>query len=747
MPAFIACILLLPGCGERDGEAEESSVSAPASAEEGDAAPDAADTRDPSGGRTGEAGGKAEDGPSEDAGDAAPPPVPPLTKSSLREHPLGRAWVFEGGKPVEELSTEIAEARGYTLISLGDDWVPFIFTEQTPGLDDASPNNFAARYRDLANDRTDADGDALAEHEHNYLEHYGIPPSVSVVWAEWQSVESTVQPCLDAAGYDPTVFASGEIQSIDYDKRDAQKRLQKLRWAESRLDREMQKAKVPKGDYEAASKVESLGPDYRAWRQLQREVAIIRNAQVRLDCERLFDTKDGRSRSKSGEYDNATTHALANFERKHAIMGWGHFNEDNLVELSHSALESVHGRLLRVVRERVVSGAGILEDGSARDWKPEFTYEDAQGETHPLRDVLTESVDATVEALGLQTPESAHAALTEIRKLGGGDFDQFLVAVKLPDPPAYYSEDMAFEAEIDRGDVWYDFPYDEEGNKLGQPRRRYPHLTLWVRYRDQRIPLIHWRTTIGSWRTEMHEGQEWFAYKNSDVGERVWKDIMAAPAWIPPESTPVRTLVKRKYREGRWQDVVNYDETGPGYQSAYGLVAAYHIRQVLRDDGTVRAEIDNQIRTHGSVDYMSIMRRYSHGCHRLYNMNAVRMFSFILQHRPYLREGQVHVGYRRIFEYKEQEHKVAIDTRGYRYRLETPIPVNVLEGRIRGTVLSPIEEMRPKPGVEYGVPAPTGGGLPLEGDATALPSPPPVNPLGTPGFGKTPTAPSKPTGG
>ena len=234
------------------------------------------------------------------------------------------------------------------------------------------------------------------------------------------------------------------------------------------------------------------------------------------------------------------------------------------------------------------------------------------------------------------TRARAYERLVELQELAGGSFEELLVAVKLPERPAYYGPDMDFEAVIDRGDVWYEFPYDEEGNKKGQPRSRYPHLTLYANYEGQKIPLVHWRTTIGSWRSEIHEGEEWFAYKNSDVGPRVWKDIMAAPAWIPPDYTPTRTLTKKKSVNGRWKRVVNYDETGPGYQSAYGLVAAYHIKQVKRADGTIRAELDNQIRTHGSVDYMSIMRRYSHGCHRLYNMNAVRMFSFILQHRNLL---------------------------------------------------------------------------------------------------------------
>jgi hypothetical protein len=184
------------------------------------------------------------------------------------------------------------------------------------------------------------------------------------------------------------------------------------------------------------------------------------------------------------------------------------------------------------------------------------------------------------------------------------------------------------------------------------------------------------------------------------VGDRVWQTIMAAPVWIPPDSTPTGSLTKLKRAGSKLKRVVNYDETGPGYMSAYGLVAGYHVKLNEKSDGTVSV-YDNQIRTHGSVDYMSILRRYSHGCHRLYNMNAVRMFSMILQHRDYVREGQTKIGAARKFEYEGNEYVMRLDTRGYRYELVEPIRVTVTEGRIRGVRQSPYKEMMPKPGVDY----------------------------------------------
>lgn len=661
-------------------------------------------------------GGQVSAGPPTDAA-TAPLEVEldpgPMSKTSLREHPLGKAWIIDPERfdAPREIAIAQAEARGYTVIDLGDNWVPYIFTHQTPGLENRSENAYAARYVDLANDRTDHDGDALAEHEHNYLELYGIPPTLSVVLEEWRALPK-IEQCLSEAKYDGSHF-DPSVGTIAYStsKKVSAKRLSSWKWAKGKLEKEMRKAgleaEVEAGNYTAAADVESLRKSYEAFREFDREVQVIRNAQIRFRCEQLFVEQDGHGKFTPGDFDGATTHALANFEKKHDVMGWGHFTPDNIAVLSLTPRQAVHARLVRVLTERVVSAAGIVEDGSARDWKSDFVYTDEEGQQHALRDLTTEFSEAAIAALELGDPETALARLEELEKMATDDaahpegFGELLVAVRLPELPAYYSADMAFSAVIDRGDVWYDFPWDEEGNQASQPRKNHPHLTLYVHYRDQKIPLVHWRTTIGSWRSELHEGKEYYAYKNSDVGDRVWQTIMAAPVWIPPESTPTGSLTKLKRSGGgKLKRVVNYDETGPGYMSAYGLVAGYHVKLTEKSDGTVSV-YDNQIRTHGSVDYMSILRRYSHGCHRLYNMNAVRMFSMILQHREYVREGQTKIGAARKFEVEDKEYVMRLDTRGYKYELVEPIQVTVTEGRIRGVRQTPVKEMMPKPGVDY----------------------------------------------
>ena len=208
------------------------------------------------------------------------------------------------------------------------------------------------------------------------------------------------------------------------------------------------------------------------------------------------------------------------------------------------------------------------------------------------------------------------------------------VAFKAPPLPAYYTPDegktqMDLSAQIDRGDIWYDVPFDARGKPIVQRRDHYPHLTLFVNWHGQKIPLVKWRTTIGSWRSEMHaDGHVYMKYKNSDIGPRVWRQIVATPVWIPPDGTPAKDLLKTKVLDRKVGPVtvVNTDVMGPGYQSAYGLVMGIHI-------DPKRGGFDNQIRTHGSVDYTSIARRFSHGCHRLVNNRAVRLFDFVLRHR------------------------------------------------------------------------------------------------------------------
>ncbi|WP_410970337.1 hypothetical protein, partial [Salmonella sp. SAL4458] len=80
---------------------------------------------------------------------------------------------------------------------------------------------------------------------------------------------------------------------------------------------------------------------------------------------------------------------------------------------------------------------------------------DASGEPVPVPDLVGEATQALLARLGLETPGDA---LAFFRRRGKDDFKAMKVAVRFPTPPPYYAPHMALSAEIDRGDVWYDFP-------------------------------------------------------------------------------------------------------------------------------------------------------------------------------------------------------------------------------------------------------------------------------------------------
>jgi hypothetical protein len=150
--------------------------------------------------------------------------------------------------------------------------------------------------------------------------------------------------------------------------------------------------------------------------------------------------------------------------------------------------------------------------------------------------------------------------------------------------------------------------------------------------------------------------------------------------------------------------VVNYDELGPGYLSAYGLIAGYLV--VPGQNG--RADWDNGVRAHGSSDYLSIYSAngFSHGCHRLPNHLAIRLYSFILRHRTMHVAGDAPMSFTRQFLNGESVFEMRIPSRGYVFTLDPPLPVNVLEGEIKGTQKKPILSYVPKPGVHYPGPPP-----------------------------------------
>jgi hypothetical protein len=602
----------------------------------------------------------------------------------------------EGGEKQETwVPASQALAEGYTLVDLSDDWMPYLFEE----LHDPNGQPLLNRYRrvfvGLANDELDGDGEPLDPGEKNYLELYGIFPSMRVLRERFLKDEA--QTCADPEGAE----ALRAVKAVGFES-EAEHRRNLYR--QPKLGRELEtarlRARVGSLD-ELGQKNATLAAKVKDFQRWDAETKAVAAAERRLSCEGFLPApepgKPKRGKHEPGVQDGALQSALRRFQQKHMIYDGQSLRPRTVATLAQTPLENDQGSLIRALRERVVAAANVLEDGSSEGKNGPPTYLTKDGARVPLPNLAEEYTHAAAEQLGLDTPESA---LAFFKRHDAPAFKHLFAAVKLPPRPEYYAPHMELSIVIDRGDVWYDPPFDDKDKWHVQPRQHYPTLTLFMDYLGQHVPLVRWRTTIGGWRSDQaSNGYEYYRYKGSDVGPRILRKIVSGPVWIAPESTPLRGMVKGRKVQNRWQTTVNYDELGPGYASAYGVVAGYFV--IPGENG--RPDVDRGIRAHGSSEYLSIYSPdgYSHGCHRLPNHLAIRLYDFLLQHRHTLIKGDAPMDFARQFLWKEQVYEMRIPSRGFEFELDPPMNVNVLEGNIMGELKEPVEGPVPKPGVEY----------------------------------------------
>ncbi len=621
---------------------------------------------------------------------AAAPLAPAVAPEPARSD--NAAIVIHDGKE-SWVDADAAARSGYTIVDFSDDWTPFIFAEQHAADGTVLHNRYRRVFIGLANDTLDEDGEPLPAGQKNYLELYGIPPSFGILRKRYLADEQqTCHASIDQEKLE-------EVETIAYVPPEKMK-LSEMHTTRLRRDLEGARQKYKVATLaDLAARVPALAAKVKAYQRRVAENAAMAEVEKRLVCEGMLGRGDHHRR---GVYDDAMRLAVRRFQQKNMIYEANYLRSKTMDALARPPLANDHLTFMRVLRERVVAAAGVVEDGSVEGKAGAPTYTGKAGKPVPVRDLVDELTKSAAEQLGLSTQEGTLAFFKRHRP---ADFRHMRVAVQLPALPEYYAPDMDLSIVIDRGDVWYDLPWDADGVRHAQPRKHYPSFHLYVKYNNQRILLVRWRTTIGGWRAEQaSDGYEYFRYKGSDVGARVIRNVVAGPVWIAPESTPIRSLLKMKDVAGSWQRVVNYDELGPGYLSAYGLVAGYFVQPGKNG----RPDWDNGIRAHGSSDYLSIYSSegYSHGCHRLPNHLAIRLYSFILRHRPMRVLGDQGMGFARQFLAGNDVYEIRLPSRGYSYQLDPPLPVTVLEGDIKGTLKSPILTYVQKPGIKYPGPPP-----------------------------------------
>jgi hypothetical protein len=541
------------------------------------------------------------------------------------DHPLP---LFEGGKESGLVCPEEAQQRGLTVVNLSDDWSPYLLRDDERDDEAGQVNPYRVTYVALANEQFGRGPEWERARRDIFLELYGITPSFKIVAARLADVDR--YDCI--ARLDSSPIAAIKRPYLDLF--------------------------VP--PHNAAERTAGAAVD------------------ARLVCEHLLPaTTRPRPRWR-------LQGALEAFQRKHTVVTRGLVDRETRQVLAQDPRELELLALLRALRARVIDATGVIEDGSARGERATVLGRQLDGEAiyRAAYDALEEGapdyVSAATEAAALALGwTDVASAIAFFHKRGPTATRELRVALRLPPVPDYHGPQMDLRAEIDRGDVWYERP------KLQGRVQRRPTLTLWTHAPDGRdVALVRWPTTIGGWKKEAAGswGRVVLRYKNSDVGPRMWRDLIAFPAWLPPPKTPPRTIVRRG--DGN-QWLPDTDLVGPGYASAYGLAMLIHHEQVRRRSGEIRWD-DHGIRTHGSVSYDSIQRGESHGCHRLFNQSVAQLASFLLQHHPFVRHGMDARPFLHSFAWAGHRIDLPIPHRGYRYELSPPIPIEVLEGTIRG---------------------------------------------------------------
>ena len=542
-------------------------------------------------------------------------------------------------------------------IDLGDDWTPRVLA---PG---STAPAYRTTYLALAQERfDDAGSDGELAKLDRYLELFGIAPTLSVIRARLG--DDTRHACH--AAVDDRALARLATPIAVESREAGRERIAQARVLRTMLDTDRRLRKV--------ADLEALAPTSRYYARavarlaaLEARIAAVRAVQAHLACDHLLG-----DRLIDGAYTWQTGYAVRSFQRGAMIVPTGTLDRATIEAFILDSRERDFRAALRVLRERVADAAGLLEDGTAgarvgtvlgRTLEPEQTWRVRGHDPLPgaAPDLISEATEAAALALGWNDAESTRIALDALAAS-----NTRVASVALPRPPAYHTATMQLAIEIDRGDVWLD------STPRARKVERRPAVIIYAQDGGRQVPLARWPTTIGGWQREVVDGDIEKRWKESPAGPRIWRDLVVGPSWLPPDSTPDRELVRSE--NGKY--VLARELMGPSYRAAFGMVAFIHF--LVDSDGNYQ---DEGIRTHGTGSLRSIATGVSHGCHRLLGFQAVRLADFVLAHHTAIRRGETKTDFQRVVQYHGQ-FPIVIDSQGYRFELDPPIPVEVLPGRV-----------------------------------------------------------------
>ena len=165
----------------------------------------------------------------------------------------------------------------------------------------------------------------------------------------------------------------------------------------------------------------------------------------RLTCEGLLDAEE---QAHDRHLRRAMRLAVRSFQQKHMIYESNYLRKKTVDALAKPLLDNDYDGLVRAHARARGLGGGDRRGRTAGTPK------------HPSRDLADDYTKAALDQLGLA---NADTALAFFKRHGADEFKSLRAAVKLPPRPEYYSDTMDLSIVVDRGDVWYDLPFEPTG--------------------------------------------------------------------------------------------------------------------------------------------------------------------------------------------------------------------------------------------------------------------------------------------
>jgi hypothetical protein len=261
------------------------------------------------------------------------------------------------------MSAQEALDAGYTILDLSDEWTPYIFAPQTGPEGQPLENRYRRIFIGLANDKLDEDGEPLPAGEKNYLELYGIFPSLSVLRERFVNDEQ--HPCHDQESAD----ALEAVETVSYvapaEIAKDQRRIAKIR---EELEAARRAAKVATLE-ELVAKQPAMAAKMKLVERRAAEKPAMAAVERRLSCEGFLaanGAKKGAPKHTVGVYDDVMRQAVRRFQQKHMIYEQNYLRRLTVEALARPLLDNDYDSLKRALRERVVAATAVLEDGSTK---------------------------------------------------------------------------------------------------------------------------------------------------------------------------------------------------------------------------------------------------------------------------------------------------------------------------------------------------------------------------------------------